>query len=254
GWLSGGEALRRRTHQITAHASGVREYSQGDPLSRIHWLSTARRDRLMVKEFELDPMAEVWIFVDAYRPAHFALPSPEVELDERELWRPSVSIPLPPSTEEYAVSIAASLARFYLQRGRVVGLVSAGHSLHVLSAERGGRQLGKVLETLALLRADGRLTLESLVQAEIQVMPRGSTVVIITPDTGDGITLSVELLMRRGMRPVVVLLDASTFGGRVGVERVENDLRALGVPVCRIANGDDLSAKLSDRTQPQMWN
>jgi uncharacterized protein (DUF58 family) len=163
-------------------------------------------------------------------------------------------IPLPPSTEEYAVSIAASLARYYLQRGRVVGLVSAGHGLHVLSAERGGRQLGKILETLALLRADGRLTLESLVQAEIQVIPRGSTVVIITPDTGDGITLSVELLLRRGMRPVVVLLDASTFGGKKGVERLENDLKILGVPVSKIANGDDLSAKLSDRTQPQMWN
>lgn len=254
GWLSGGEALRRRTHQITANASGVREYSQGDPLSRIHWLSTARRDRLMVKEFELDPMAEVWIFVDAYRLAHAALTAPEIELDERELWRPSVKIPLPPSTEEYAVSIAASLARYYLQRGRVVGLVSAGHGLHVLSAERGGRQLGKILETLALLRADGRLTLESLVQAEIQVIPRGSTVVIITPDTGDGITLSVELLLRRGMRPVVVLLDASTFGGKKGVERLENDLKILGVPVSKISNGDDLSEKLSDRTQPQMWN
>jgi uncharacterized protein (DUF58 family) len=175
-------------------------------------------------------------------------------LDERELWRPNVRIPLPPSTEEYAVSIAASLARFYLQRGRVVGLVSAGHNLHVLSAERGGRQLGKILETLALLRSDGRLTLESLVQAEIQVMPRGSTVVIITPDTGDGVTLSVELLMRRGMRPVVVLLDAGSFGGRGGAERIENDLRVLGVPVTRIAEGDDLTAKLSDRAQPQMWN
>ena len=63
GWLSGGEALRRRTQQITANASGVREYAQGDPLNRIHWLSTARRNRFMVKEFELDPLAEVWIFL-----------------------------------------------------------------------------------------------------------------------------------------------------------------------------------------------
>ncbi len=254
GWLSGGVALRRRTHQITANASGVREYSHGDPLSRIHWLSTARRERLMVKDFELDPLAEVWIFVDAYRHVQAALPIPEIELDERDLWRPNVKIPLLPTTEEYAVSIAASIARFYLQRGRVVGLVSAGQNLHVLSAERGGRQLGKILEMLALLRADGRLSFESLVQAEIQALPRGSTVVVITPDTGDGVMLSIELLMRRGMRPVVVLLDAASFGGKKGVERVENDLKILGVPVCRIANGDDLSDRLSDRTQPQMWN
>ena len=254
GWLSGGEALRRRTHQITANASGVREYAPGDPMNRIHWLSTARRNRIMVKEFELDPMAEVWIFVDAYRYVHSALPMPEITLDERDMWRPSVQIPLPPSTEEYAVSVAASLARFYLQRGRAVGLVSAGQNLRVLSAERGGRQLGKILEVLALLQADGRLSIESLLQAELQAIPRGSTVVIITPDPGDGVVVSAELLSRRGMRPVVVLLDAGSFGGVRGVERVEADLRLMRVPVCRIANGDNLAERLSDESQPHMWN
>jgi uncharacterized protein (DUF58 family) len=254
GWLSGGEAVRRRTQQITANASGVREYEQGDPLNRIHWLSTARRNRFMVKEFELDPMAEVWIIVDAYRHVHAALPFPDIQLDEREMWRPSVRVPLPPSTEEYAVSVAASLARFYLQRGRVVGLISAGQAMRVLSAERGGRQLSKILETLALLSADGRLALESLVQAGVQVIPRGSTVVLITPDSGDGVSLTAELLMRRGMRPVVVLVEASSFGGTGKAERLENDLRILRIPVCRIANGDDLAAKLSDPAQPLMWN
>ncbi len=128
GWLSGGEALRRRTQQITANASGVRDYQPGDPLNRIHWASTARRNRFMVKEFELDPLAEVWIFVDAYRHVHSTLPIPQIQLDERQMWRASVKIPLPPSTEEYTVSIAASIARYYLQRGRVVGLASAGQN------------------------------------------------------------------------------------------------------------------------------
>jgi uncharacterized protein (DUF58 family) len=254
GWLSGGEALRRRTQQITANASGVREYQPGDPLNRIHWLSTARRSRFMVKEFELDPMAEVWIFVDAYSSVHSSLPRPELKLDERELWRPSVKIPLPPSTEEYAVSIAASLARYYLQRGRVVGMVSAGQTLQVLSGERGGRQLGKILENLALLSAEGKMSLETLVQAEIQAVPRSSTVVLITPASGDGVTLTAEFLSRRGMRPVVVLVDASTFGGQSGSERVENNLKIMGVPVCRVACGDDLAARLSDHSQPQMWS
>jgi hypothetical protein len=55
GLLSGGEALRRRTHYVTTNASGVRDYAPGDSFSRIHWRSTARRNRLIVKEFELDP-------------------------------------------------------------------------------------------------------------------------------------------------------------------------------------------------------
>ncbi|MGB2910441.1 MAG: DUF58 domain-containing protein, partial [Anaerolineales bacterium] len=43
GLLPGGESLRRRTPQITSNAAGVREYEPGDPLNRIHWISTARR-------------------------------------------------------------------------------------------------------------------------------------------------------------------------------------------------------------------
>lgn len=253
GWLSGGEALRRRTHQITANASGVREYAPGDPLNRIHWLSTARRNRLIVKEFELDPMAEVWFFLDACRYVHSGLAYEPKPLDEREMWRPSVKIPLPPSSEEYAISVAASLARFYLQRGRVVGLVSAGKEFSVLPAERGGRQMGKILESLALLRAEGRLPIEGLVEAEVRNLPRGSTVVLITPASDKSVVVSVELLSRRGMRPVVVLLDAASFGGPEGSDVLAKDLEMLNIPVCRVANEDDLSVTLSEASRHYIW-
>jgi uncharacterized protein (DUF58 family) len=245
GWLSGGEALRRRTHQITPNASGVREYAPGDPLSRIHWLSTARRNRLIVKEFELDPLAEVWIFLDSARYVHASLPYTPPSFSERDIWRPAVKIPLPPSTEEYAVSIAASLARYYLRRGRTVGLVSAGKTLRVIQADKGGRQLGKILEALALLKADGTIPLQGLMETELANLPRGSTIVIITPSGGDDVTLAVELIARRGMRPVVVRLDPTTFGGVFSSKGVTNDLRSMNVPVIEVKNGDDLSDVLS---------
>jgi uncharacterized protein (DUF58 family) len=245
GWLSGGEALRRRTHQITANASGVREYEPGDPMNRIHWLSTARRNRTMVKEFELDPLAEVWIFVDAARYAHAALPYEPPALEGRDLWRPNVKISLRPSTEEYSVSVAASLARYYLQRGRSVGLVSSGHNLDLLPSDRGGRQLGKILEALALLRAEGRLPLQGLVEAEAQNLPRGSTVILITPAIGDGTSITVEQLLRRGMRPIAVLIDAASFGGPTGIDRVAANLESLKIPVRKVSCGDDLAAALS---------
>jgi uncharacterized protein (DUF58 family) len=245
GWLSGGEALRRRTHQITPNAAGVRDYAPGDPLTRIHWLSTARRNRLIVKEFELDPLAEVWIFVDAAQHVQAALPYTAAKLEARDMWRPSVKIPLPPATEEYAVSIAASVARYYIRRGRSVGLVSAGHVLSVLPSDRGGRQLGKILEALSLLRAEGSLPIHGLVEAQGKNLPRGSTVVLVTPAYSDNVILAVDHLLRRGMRPVVVLLDASTFGSQIGAERVSANLAARNLPVFLIKNGDDLATALS---------
>lgn len=251
GLLPGGEALRRRTAQITSNASGVREYAPGDPLNRIHWLSTARRNRLMVKEFELDPLAEVWIFVDGFKVAHASLPRPVEEVDPRDMWRKRAPFKLPPSTIEYAVSIAGSLARYYLQLGRAVGLVSAGNTVHILPSDRGGRQLGKILETLAMLQADGPLPLPGQVEAQARYLPRGSTVILITPSTSENTVKAADLLLRRGLRPVGVLLDPSSFGGYFSSDPIITSLQFLGIPVVKICNGDDLGAVLSDASRAQ---
>jgi uncharacterized protein (DUF58 family) len=246
GLLPGGEALRRRTPQITSNAAGVREYAPGDPLNRIHWVSTARRNRLMVKEFELDPLAEVWIFVDAARAVQASQPQPIEEFDPQDVWRKRFKFALPPSTLEYAVTIAASLARYYLQRGRAVGLVYAGQTVRVLPSDRGGRQLGKILEALALLQPEGNLPLQSLIEAQARHLPRGSTTVFITPSASDVVYQVSDLLMRRGMRPVAVLLDGSTFGGYFAADRLIASLQTLRIPCCQVKKGDDLSEVLSN--------
>ncbi|MBE9479654.1 MAG: DUF58 domain-containing protein, partial [Chloroflexi bacterium] len=99
GRLPGGEALRRRTHQITPNAAGVRDYVPGDSFSRIHWRSTARLQKLIVKEFELDPLAEIWIIVDAALSQHYELQLP----DEDAKVNNDGEFQLPPSTIEYGV-------------------------------------------------------------------------------------------------------------------------------------------------------
>lgn len=246
GLLPGGEALRRRTMQITSNAAGVREYEPGDPINRIHWISTARRNRLMVKEFELDPLAEVWIFVDAAKSAQVERPqAPVQEFDVQDIWRRKFKFTLPGSTLEYSVTIAASLARYYIQRGRAVGLVYASQSLHILPSDRGGRQLGKILESLALVQADGNIPLHGVVEAQARHLPRGSTVVMITPSSSESVYQTADLLTRRGLRPVTALLDGTSFGGPSSPERVAANLRVLRIPYCIVKEGDNLSDVLS---------
>jgi uncharacterized protein (DUF58 family) len=245
GLLSGGEALRRRTHQITPNAAGVRDYAPGDSLNRIHWVSTARRGRLMAKEFELDPFAPVWIFLDGARAAQATLPHVEIDeapvsyLSKREKYS------LPPSTEEYGISAAASLARYFVQRKRAVGLACKGDTLQILQAEAGGRQLGKMLEALALLRTEGDLSILALVMAQARHLPRGSTVVLITPSVEDGVMLATDHLQRRSLRPVAVLLDSESFGGPAGTAALATSIRLMGVPVRRVAHDVPMSAALS---------
>jgi uncharacterized protein (DUF58 family) len=245
GLLPGGEALRRRTHEVTPNAAGVREYAPGDPRHRIHWLSTARRDHLMVKEFELDPLTEMWVFVDARRDVQAALPHPPPATRADVLWQPLEEAVLPPSTEEYAVTIAASLGQHFLRRKRPVGLVSYGQSLNVLPPDRGERQLEKMLEALALLRAEGDLPISALSTAQARHLPRGSTVVLITPSAQREVALAVDVLLQRGLRPVVVLLDAASFGGPPGTAELAGAIQAQGVSVYQVENGAGLAAALS---------
>ena len=246
GVLSGGEALRRRTHQITPNASSVREYEPGDALNRIHWASTARRNKLMSKEFELDPLAPVWIFLDAARAAHYALPyTHESEIPANYLGKKQEKYSLPPTTEEYAVSAAASIARYYIQRKRAVGLACKGDALYTLAAETGGRQLGKILEALALLRAEGDLSLLALILAQARHLPRGSTVVVITPSVRQEVAVAMDHLVRRSLRPVAILIDAESFGGPPGFDSLAAAIHTLGLPVRRVINGRPLESSLS---------
>ena len=253
GLLPGGEALRRRTPQITSNAAGVREYATGDPLNRIHWVSTARRDRLMVKEFELDPLADVWIFVDAARSVQATKPYKPPEFDPSDFWRKRFVFVMPPATIEYSVTAAASLARYYLQRGRSVGLAYADQTVRILPSDRGGRQLGKILEALALVRAEGDMPLQGIVEAQARHLPRGSTVVLITPSTADSVYRTVDLLVRRGLRPVAVLIDAVTFGGYLSTQRVAESLKMMNVPYCQIQEGQDLGVVLSTTVGKPNW-
>jgi len=51
GLLPGGQVIRRKSPDVTPHAAGLREYAVGDPVKRIHWPTSIRRNQLMVKEF-----------------------------------------------------------------------------------------------------------------------------------------------------------------------------------------------------------
>jgi len=85
GIMPGGRALRQKTLEVTPYAAGVREFVPGDPLKRIHWPTSARKQTLIVKEFEKDPMAAVWIFLDAQKSEHVHKKEKK-GTDLRELW------------------------------------------------------------------------------------------------------------------------------------------------------------------------
>jgi uncharacterized protein (DUF58 family) len=230
GMLPGGDALRRRTHYITTNAAGVREYVPGDSFNRIHWRSTARRDRLIVKEFELDPLSDVWVFLDMHRGVHSELPvEEEPPQADAPFWVRPKKYTLEPSSEEYSIAVAASLAQHFLRRDRAVGLVSYGQRRETIQADRGERQLTKILETLAVLHAEGQVPLPELIRAEAQQLPRGTSVIIITPSNDIRWVVAARQMERAGLRVVTVVIDSATFGGRNEAEPLAAQMATTGM-------------------------
>ncbi len=246
GVLSGGDAERRRAQNITTNAAGVREYVTGDSFNRIHWATTARRDRLMVKEFEIDPLADVWMFVD------FSAASLVEEPSVRRLNNGSGAVipmgpGIPPSTEEYAVVIAASLAQFFTQIERALGFVAYVPHREVYQPERGNKQLLRILETMATVRSKSAYTLAQTLALETPYLTRGTTLVIITSSLDPAWIAEAQILSRRGIRPMCVLIDPSSFGSFAPPDETRAMLRLGKIPSILIRKGDDLTAALAQR-------
>ena len=245
GYLPGGEALRRRTHYVTTNASGVRDYTNGDVISRIHWPLSVKRQRLTVKEFELDPMSELWLILDLDRQAQVSINLPDGIEVEEALVEAAPAIPqtfiLPPETEEYVISMGASIAQHFLRQERAVGLVTYSHHRETLSCERGERQMNKIMEMLSVLRADGGVPFERVLRAEGALLPRGATIVVVSPSLDVSWALSVQQLIRSGLRVVAIVVDASTFGAIEPSAPLIGALAQAGAVVRVVKRGDSLS-------------
>lgn len=245
GTISGGAAQRRRAHFITTNAAGVRDYAPGDSFNRIHWPSTARKDKLLVKEFEIDPLVDIWLFVD------FSAQSLVEEPSLQRVGGTGTVIPtsqeIPPSTEEYAVVIAASLAKHFIESERALGFAAYTPHREVLQPERGERQLSRILEALAVARSFSPFSLQQMLTLETPYFTRGTSLVIVTASLDPAWVAEAQVLYRRGIRPMCILVDPQSFGGFHRSDDLVALLRLARIPTIVIHKHDDLGLALAQR-------
>jgi uncharacterized protein (DUF58 family) len=224
GGLPGRGRGSQRALQTTTNATTVREYVTGDAMNRIHWRSSAHHNKLMVKEFDLDPAVNVWIFLDLQE-------SVQAGEDEK-------------STEEYGVTIAATVAHYLLRQDLSVGLIVNGKQREMLSLDRGDRQIGRVLELLAVVRAGNGPSLHEALALEALQFGRNAAVIVITPSDLHEWHESVEQLQRRGVGVSVIGLNAASFEHSSKHSSPDEDpwalLEGAGISVLRIKCHDSL--------------
>ena len=81
-------------------------------------------------------------------------------------------------------------------------------------------------------------------QFAVEQPGEGSTVVLISPSRDDLILTVAMELIQRGLMPVVILIDPSSFGGKTESLDLKSKLARHGILTYRISEGDDLQKVL----------
>ncbi|MCH2658186.1 MAG: DUF58 domain-containing protein [Dehalococcoidia bacterium] len=223
--LPGEGHFRKRSHNITPNIFGLRDYVSGDAFNRIHWPSTARKGRTIVKEFEIDPSSEIWLLLDLDKTHHVGV---------------NVN-----STEEVSAQICAGLARYFIQSNRSVGLAFFDSAMKIDKPEKGNSHFTRILESLALAKAMGTVTMENLILDQSPKFGRHSTVIAITPSTTTQWITELRSLNNRGVQITAITLSGDSFGSSISSDNVHKSLEQNGIPYYNIAAGTDLTNELS---------
>ena len=224
--------VRGRTFMPSAVASSVRDYTPGDAYSHIHWQTTARHGKLMIKEFDHEPSGPseaIWVVLDLWD---------QVQAGEGI-----------ESTVEYGVTIAASIAKRFLDTGRTVGLIVGGDEQHVVKPDTGPAQLGRVLQALAMVQAGPNGPVHRTAQTLTDDLLPKASVVLISPAPVEEVAAAGELLKSRGASVVRILLEAGSFRGEAPAGGDRYHTTGADTDVYVIHRGDEIERRLDHRIQ-----
>lgn len=232
GQRSGRARARQRVWHATVNAASVRDYHPHDPLAWIHWPTSAHRDALFVREFDLDAAGDVWILLDMQMAVQLG-----TGMD---------------GTEEQAVLLAAALVAHGLAQNRPMGVVGYGRLPQIVPPSRGEGQRWQILQALALVRADGETNLQRALQDLGRRAQRGTAVILITPTAETEWIPDLITLSQRGMQSHVILLDRPSFGGAGHSAGMRDAIRHLGMD-CQVLRQGEVGTPLQEQAHRGFW-
>jgi len=155
---------------------GVREYYPGDERRYINWKATARKDRLIVNEFEQERVADVIILLDARERSDVAIEGV--------------------SLFEHSVRAALSLAHYFTAQGNRVGLLIYGRYLDWTWPGFGRWQREKLLRAIASAEKGDKAVFEDLENLPTRLLLAGSQLVFVGPILDSDVKTIIDLRLR----------------------------------------------------------
>lgn len=204
---------------------GIREYKEGDPVKRIHWVSTSRKNTLIVKQFQRQSFFRATMLFNLEKDKNFG------EGKER--------------VAEYIIKIAASISKYLLERDISLEIiVHAGEIVHIPS-NKGPEHLEDIFKFLATAQAESRVSLGEIFEEFSRYIPNDSSLIIIMLDTDRKYLQSMLLLEKRNIFIIPLILGSSTFLYPLDRENVLKELEMKISPTSNLkpmffSRGDNL--------------
>ena len=170
---------------------GVREYKDGEPVKRIHWASSARKNKLIVKQFQRQSYFGATII--------FNLEKAKNAGEGKE------------SVAEYIIKIAASVAHYLTERGVSIALLAHVGEIVYLPFNKGREHLENILRILAAAQAESGISLREVFEAYAGYIPNDSSLVAVLSDQDHPDLLRMVSLYSRGVSLIPLMVLADTF-------------------------------------------
>lgn len=184
------EAESGQTRGAGLEPRGIREYTHGDSLRHVHWRSTARTGRLLVKEFEAGTHAAAAFVMQTTTGSEIG--------DGAN------------TTLELMIGHIVFLSEMFLQKGVRVQLPGRDDrpSHHSVS-----ERTHEIYDVLARVQADRPVSVASDLLAAVDGLPPGSALFVAMSVADEEVLGAIASVGQRGVRVIPLLYDAKQFKG-----------------------------------------
>lgn len=164
----------------------LRDYVEGDNIKSIHWKLTAKKDEPIIKIFDNRVDSSIAVFLDN------SLTSYSHDTDNR--------------MEDKAVDLALSIIDYCLDNGLESTLIHQDKDRSLLTSGNESDQIKPFLDQLARLRATGKISFPDLILNNIGNFPKGSTIIMISPQLDKKLGARVLELLSRNYKPFLIIV------------------------------------------------
>lgn len=196
----------------------IRSYQYGDSPRWIHWLSTARRQNLMTRQFEAPVQRRVLLVLDCTR----------------------TSLVNDTGAFELAVSAAATIVRFAAETDHEVGMLTVGKQSELLKPAAGLDNVQQMISLLCGVKQEGRQGRYNL----SRVAESGAqSLIVVSASASRELVESLSALRHEGLSLSVVLTGALADKGG-DTRSVLTRVTELELPVCHVTDLEQMRQQL----------